>query len=214
MDELEDNLVFLPFLLEEDIYLIESKEIVDSKDEPVIAIKSYSQPSPLDLSKVTKLESIKPESPKVEVIEAEPVKSSQSQLLKTSVSPLGNKLIDKKVIIMVGYQGIPSVPSNVQEALNKIFEALKVDLSSVQIINVLASSAPKIEEFNFEYLILMGGNGKNLGFMQNFSGSRDRYQIVKHTGKTIMFAESMDVYFKDIELKKKFWNKLKEVFVK
>ncbi len=199
-----DDLIFLPFLLDEDIYLIESAEstIADQKPEPAAVPKVEAK---AEIPVIPPLP--KPEAPKA-VVET-PV---AAPLVNVPVQPATNQLINKKVVIMVGYQSFPTVPPNVQEALEKIFAALNVDLKEVEIINVLAKNPPKIENYNFEYLILMGGNGKNLAFMQNFTGTRNRYEIVKHANKTIFFAESMDIYFKDLELKKKFWGKLKETF--
>ena len=113
---------------------------------------------------------------------------------------------------MVGYQGYEVVPPQVKESLLKIFEALKINFDEIEIINVLSPKSPKVEDFIFEYLILMGGNGKNLEFMKNYTGLRNRYDIINHGGVKIFFSEPMDVYFKDLELKKKFWGKLKELF--
>lgn len=199
-----DDLSFLPFLIDEDIYLIESAETTTA----------VSKPEPAAVPKVeAKIEiPVVPTLPKTEAPKAVVETPAPAPVVNTPVQSVANQLINKKVVIMVGYQSFPTVPPNVQEALEKIFAALNVDLKEVEIINVLATNPPKIENYNFEYLILMGGNGKNLAFMQNFTGTRNRYEIVKHANKTIFFAESMDIYFKDLELKKKFWGKLKEVF--
>ncbi|MFN0048028.1 MAG: hypothetical protein ACKVOU_02770 [Cytophagales bacterium] len=213
MEMQEDDLTFLPFLLDEDIYLIESSVSDSSDKSETIEISKIETKSPLivnePLPKVATQNSeiAKPALPKVEPLVIKP-----SPTFETPSNTLPNQLISKKVIIMVGYQSFLTVPPHVQEALEKIFEALKIEINELEIINVLATHPPKIEHYQFEYLILMGGNGKNLAFMQNYSGTRNRYDIAKHANKTIFFAESMDVYFKDIELKKKFWGKLKEVF--
>ncbi|MFN0048032.1 MAG: hypothetical protein ACKVOU_02790 [Cytophagales bacterium] len=215
MELQEDDLTFLPFLLDEDIYLIESSVPDSSNKGETIETSKIETKSLLIVNEpLPKVATPSAEIPKPTLPKVEPLVAKPSPTFETPSNTLPNQLISKKVIIMVGYQSFPTVPPNVQEALEKIFAALKIELNELEIINVLATNSPTIENYNFEYLILMGGNGKNLGFMQNFSGARNRYDIAKHANKTIFFAESMDVYFKDVELKKKFWAKLKEVFGK
>jgi len=209
----EDDLSFLPFLIDEDLYLIESVAVFSAEPTPaepkVEAIKSAPPQAPISQPHIPVLPKI--ETPKQEIPVSKPIVSVHNPV---EIKPVAVQLIAKKVIIMVGYQGIATVPANVKEALEKIFSALGIDMLQVEIMNVLATNAPKIENYTFEYLILMGGNGKNIAFMQNYAGTRNRYDIAKHAGKTVFFAEAMDVYLKDVELKKKFWEKLKEVFGK
>lgn len=213
MEMQEDDLTFLPFLLDEDIYLIESSVSDSSDKSETIEFSKVETKAPLIVNEpLPKVATQSTETPLPILPKLEPMATKPIPTFEKTTDSTPKQLISKKVIIMVGYQSFATVPPNVQEALEKIFDALKIELNELEIVNVLATHPPKIEHYQFDYLILMGGNGKNLAFMQNYSGTRNRYDIAKHANKTIFFAESMDVYFKDIELKKKFWGKLKEVF--
>lgn len=208
MTAVEDKeLYFLPYFIEEDIYLPELK-----KAEKALSTENTTHVP----ETITQQNAAQQERPTAKLPPLPP-------LLKTPVAtvPVENRPVvatntktTKKVLILVGYQSVPLVPPNVDEALRKIFSALNIAMEEVGIINVLSPQSPTFESFEFQYLILMGGNGKNLDFMKDYTGPRNRYDVIKHKSKTIFFAESMDTYFKDVELKKKFWNKLKEVFGK
>jgi len=202
MDLDNDDFCFLPFFLDEDIYLIESAFAVPTATE--VTIVSHKPDLITKPVAAVILPNLASEAPIAGEI--------KSRVAIEVVETQTIQVISKKVIIMVGYQSVASVPALVHEALSKIFTALSIELNEVEIVNVLAANAPKIEHYSFQYLILMGGNGKNLSFMQNYLGSRNRYDIAKHAGKSIFFAESMDIYLKDQELKKKFWMKLKLLF--
>jgi hypothetical protein len=192
--ELSD-LSFLPHLIDEDIYLIDNVSVIVI-EEP--------------LPKLETINLVKPEPvivPKQEVKEVAPPQATPSPI--SAPPPLKTF---KKVVILVGYP--TGLPANVMDAITKIFTALQISLMDIEIVNVLDPSSKKVDDFTFSYLILMGGNGKNLAFLQSYTGTRNRYDLATHRGSKVFFSEAMDIYMKpeNIELKKKFWTKLKEMF--
>lgn len=198
-----DELLFLPYFFEEeDLYLIglpQETTATVAKTPETVAKPSVAITQPAETEKPLK-ETEKP----VEKLVAQTIPTVAKQ------NPAGKNR--KKVLVLVGYQGVSGIPPRVKDDFEKIFLALAIDLATVEIVNVLSPAAPDIDSFEFEHLVLMGGNGRNLAFLQNYSGSRNRYEIAEHHHVRILFAESMDTYLSNRDLKVKFWGKLKELF--
>ena len=204
-DIAQDEFNFLlPKLFEEDIYFIKS-EYIDTVDLNILETQN------------SKIANTKVEEPK-KVIAVLPTLTQKVEIrtfekpLPSNFAPPKPTLIAKKVIVLVAYKDIESLPLEVEQALDKIFAALKVEKNIIEIINVLARNSKNIEDYTYQYLILMGGKGKNIAFLQNYDGGRDFYTIISHANRKAFFCESMEVYLKDLELKKKFWAKLVEFF--
>jgi hypothetical protein len=212
MENTTEDLAFLPYLLEEEIYFIDSEPasntivvveeaIVVKEVAEIIEVKEFILVKEEVIVREIKVPDVKIEKPEVTVTVAEP----KPELIKEQKA-------FKKIVILIGYPA--AMPANVTDSMLKIFSALQIPMLDIEIINVLDPNAKKIEDFTFYYLILMGGTGKNIEHLKDFIGTRNRYDIATHKGFKIYFAEAMDIYMKpeNIELKKKFWAKLKEVF--
>ena len=220
-----NNSNFLSHLISEDIYLIDEIEVGTLADKSV-QIPIVEEVKVVE-HEVTIVPEIKTEAKeavkqdlKLEVAAPQPVSNPITAPIIEPVPiakepvptpPIAQKSF-KKVIILVGYK--EAIPPTIQEALTKIFMALKLPSSDIEIINVLDSKAPNINDFTFAYLILMGGNGRNLQFLQDYTAERDKLTIARHKGAKLFFADNMDTYVKigNEVLKRKFWDKLKELF--
>jgi hypothetical protein len=68
----------------------------------------------------------------------------------------------------------------------------------------------------FDYLVLFGGKGKVLKFLENYKGNRDLLEVGKMSNTTVIFAEKLDIYLQagNEEKKKTFWNTLKTAYGK
>lgn len=206
IDNQDDDLIFfIPKLIEEDIYFIKSEYKSDAESTQTLP-KEIQIEVPKPLQEPKKAITLPPLTQKVEIKTFTKPAAPIVEKLQAS------NLISKKVIVLVAYKDVEEVPSEVREALNKIFAALKIESNLIEIINVLAANPKNIEHYAYQYLILMGGKGKNIAFLQNYSGARDFYTTISHAGRKVYFCESMEVYLKDLELKKKFWGKLVELF--
>ena len=216
------TLDFLPYLLNEDIYLINENINLQIAVEEIEIPKTEIKPDKTVIESQTikedtiKEEIIKKEAPILDqkkVDEKLPTEKAVDPVPEIIKFPPVDYIVERKVIILVGYKDLKNVPPVIADALNKIFEALKINIKEVQIINVLSPESAKIEDFKYQYLILMGGNGKNLDLLKDYTETREKYSIGIHKGIHLFFAEAMDTYMKpeNIELKKKFWVKLKLV---
>lgn len=211
-----DNLSYLPYLLEDDIYLIKEpiQAVMPAVNLEKLAVNAAINPEILPENEVI-IPAVVNTLPVAKIVE---VAKQVVALPSTEVQELIMQHIEitkqfKKVVILVGYKD--EIPKQVITDLIKIFAALNILAFDLEIINVLDANNPnKINEYTYSYLILMGGNGKNLQALQNYQGSRNVFDLAAHQGIKIYFAQAMDTYIKpeNIELKKKFWLKLKELF--
>lgn len=110
-----------------------------------------------------------------------------------------------KVLVLLAYPA--EIPSMVKDNFQKIFFALGLAATDYAFLNMLSHSEKPLEAFKFQYLLLMGGKGNKLPFLQNYTGNRAFFEANVHNGAKILFAHSMDVYLKpeNATLKKDFW---------
>lgn len=171
--------------------IIESNLVVEKAIEinPIVQINSVSDPI-IEVKKVDVLE---------EIIQKE-------SLIET-------KIIIKKVIILVSY--IQGVPDDVSVSLYKIFEALNCPKSDIELINVTVSNPNLLASYQFQYLVLMGGKGKTLNFLADYTGERNILEVGNIQNSKVIFADKLDLYLKpeNVALKKLFWNTLKSTII-
>lgn len=227
-----ESLHFLPYLIHEEIYRISEQLAVGVQTIGNTLPEKVTTSAPIlaepKIEKVAVIEEPKAIAASSEPVETKPIQEQapaipiapivphqkesvvESKVIEASTPKVEGK-ISKKIVVLVGYAN--GIPVEISTGYQKIFAALQLSDQELEIINVLDSPSKKLDQYSFSYLILMGGNGKNLEFLQNYNGQRSKYEIGTHQGAKIYFADAMDVYLKpeNIELKKKYWAMLKQL---
>ncbi|MDX2189415.1 MAG: hypothetical protein SFY32_06110 [Bacteroidota bacterium] len=201
-----ENNYFLPYFITEDIY-IDNTELIEIKsqpinNEPIVAPIIEAKPQQANIEPPKVIKSPLPPTPFQPIIQ-------KTQIITEPKINQPEKIF-LKAIVMVGYQG--AIPKEVSDSINKTLLAVPLNLSDFEIINALDPNAKPIDQLDYKYLLLMGGNGKSIEWLKSYTGTRNRYDIAKHNNRIILFAEAMDIYLKDREIGKKFWLKVKEMF--
>lgn len=218
-----DLIAFLPHFLDDDIYLAEpnvamdvsrileqSKQEQETKSTPVEVILPPILPKEIKIISTTIKESIVKEN--TTIITQNII--SQVSVMEEKVEIINIKTETIKVIILVSYmQGIPSA---IEDNMYKIFAALAIPKANIAIINVTVANPKLLATYSFEYLVLMGGKGKTLEFLQPYTGKRDVHEVGKIENATVIFAEKLDIYLQtgNEEKKRTFWNALKNAIQK
>jgi hypothetical protein len=206
--EEEELLYTLPHLLDIEIYKVAGEYgMIDSNlksaSEPVnlIEIKPKQEPKPMVLPPIQKVE----------------IKTYQKQVNKGIIKEnllekRENTLISKKILIIVAYKDTLEIPTYVTHSYQKMFERLGFSMDDVQFINALDANTPQANDYKFEYLILMGGSGKNLNVLSSYQGSREFGTIAQVQKVKILFCDKMEYYLTDNEKKSNLWSLIKALF--
>lgn len=198
----ENDIEFLSNFLDEGIYVSEN-QIVTQKTEPIIESKPLEIVSKTENKITEETKKIVPEIKKVSnptvLVEQKPTEQSKTY---------------KKVIILVSYPN--GLPSAVSDNLYLTFNALAVQKTEIEIINVTIANPALLDLFSFDFLVLMGGKGKTLNALLNYTGNRDFYETGILGKSKIIFVEKMDTYMiaENKALKVKYWETLKKAFGK
>ncbi len=241
----QELITFLPYFLDEDIYidLQADTQILNNKIIPQPTNDAVDNNEKSILAKPTEAQKIDSENQipnnKKVIIPAIENSNEEKNEAKEIEKPIKieNKIITKidqphistkeqkteailpkiksiKVIILVSY--INGIPASIEENYFKIFGALGLSKTDIEIINVTAQNPELLQNYSFEYLILMGGKGKSLSNLQSYTGKRDFLEIGKVDNSKILFADKLDTYLQtgNEDQKRAFWATLKKVFEK
>lgn len=200
----ENDIEFLSNFLDEGIYVSEN-QIVTKKNEQLIESKPLEIESKTE-NKISTIEETKKIVPEIK-------KVSNPTVLVVQKPTEPNKT-HKKVIILVSYPN--GLPSAVSDNLHLTFNALAVQKTEIEILNVTIANPTLLDLFSFDFLVLMGGKGKTLNALQNYTGNRDFYEVGVLGKSKIIFVEKMDTYMiaENKALKVKYWETLKKAFGK
>lgn len=190
MEEMSQNeLLFLSHFLTEGVYLVdtESEEATDAGVAEPMSVPS----------------TVAPPTPKVQPLTHIAAAPSPSSGVVSKIS--------KRVVFLVGYaQG--GMPLASQEALEKMTAALKLPIQEYEVINMLSVEAAPLHKYTFQALVLFGGNGRNLPFLLNYMGKREKNTVVAYNGCKVFFADTLENYLATKEAKMVLWNHMKTLF--
>lgn len=201
----ENDLDFLANFLDEGLYVAEYQVVTKITEPTVVTTNIESEP------KSEKTNNNTENAPKVIIPEIKKV-STPTILVEPKKAEI--QKIFKKVIILVSYKN--GLPPTVSDNLHLTFNALAVQKTEIEIINVTEPNPELLDNFGFDFLVLMGGKGKTLNVLENYTGNRDFYEIGNLAKSKIIFVEKMDTYMiaENKLLKIKYWETLKKAFGK
>jgi hypothetical protein len=186
----------LSFLITETLFQIDSVEIVPNLIESNLNIVTTKE----------KTESIAEESPTSTASDqldehAAELELEEEEAIQATRNPI-------KLLVLTHYaQG--AIPAQEQEDFTKLFNYFKLDPSDYKILNVLLEDP---EQYQPDYVMLMGGKGKNLSWLKHYSGTRNVHQSVKVGNTKVFFSNAFVGYKENLPEKKALVEGLKEFF--
>ncbi|MDX2197324.1 MAG: hypothetical protein NW207_12995 [Cytophagales bacterium] len=123
-------------------------------------------------------------------------------------------IIHKKIMVIAHYTDTVQIPEQVQQKLNNTFLQLNQPLEQMIFINLAHIPPHTLNQYKYQYLILLGGSGKNIEILHSYKGDRTPHNFDIHNNIKILFAHTIEKYASDRLLAQKFWTLLQEIFKK
>lgn len=128
----------------------------------------------------------------------------------TGLNFLGENL--KNILILVNMEGHKYLAENDLDFLSKILAACKLTIADVAIVNIFQNNLidydSLLAQFNPIKIIFFKVDPKELGFPLMFP----LYKPQTYHSQTYLTADALAELQQNIELKKTFWNALKQIF--
>lgn len=123
---------------------------------------------------------------------------------------LGNN--EKKIMVIVAYEGMPFLSDPAFNFLTSILSACKLSIADIAIVNKTSMDPallpPLVEELEARYVLLFGAAPLTIGLPINFP----QFQLQQFNKRTYLYSPTLEELENDKAIKMKLWSCLKAAF--
>ena len=119
---------------------------------------------------------------------------------------------EKKIMVIVAYEGMPFLPDPAFNFLTNILSACKLSIADIAIVNKTSMDPsllpPLMEELEARHVLLFGAAPLTIGLPINFP----QFQLQQFNKRTYLYSPTLEELENDKTIKMKLWNCLKAAF--